>query len=82
MAGHGDGSRAQQRHAPFAPFNRPVAKVFLSDVGSLPIGLSFGWCLLHLAWQGFVAAALLLPLYYMVDATFTLNRRIVRGEPC
>jgi UDP-N-acetylmuramyl pentapeptide phosphotransferase/UDP-N-acetylglucosamine-1-phosphate transferase len=23
----------------FAPFNRPVAKLFLGDVGSLPIGL-------------------------------------------
>ena len=23
----------------FAPFNRPVAKIFLGDVGSLPIGL-------------------------------------------
>ncbi|BAM88498.1 UDP-phosphate N-acetylglucosaminyl 1-phosphate transferase [Bradyrhizobium oligotrophicum S58] len=65
----------------FAPFNRPVAKVFLGDVGSLPIGLLLGWCLLHLAWQGFVAAALLLPLYYLVDATFTLLRRMARREP-
>ena len=28
----------------FAPFNRPVAKIFLGDVGSLPIGLLLGWC--------------------------------------
>ena len=26
----------------FAPFNRPVAKIFLGDVGSLPIGLLAG----------------------------------------
>ncbi|WP_315721161.1 MULTISPECIES: glycosyl transferase [unclassified Bradyrhizobium] len=65
----------------FAPFNRPVARVFLGDVGSLPIGLLLGWCLLHLAWQGYVAAALLLPLYYLVDATLTLLRRIARREP-
>jgi UDP-N-acetylmuramyl pentapeptide phosphotransferase/UDP-N-acetylglucosamine-1-phosphate transferase len=65
----------------FAPFNRPVAKVFLGDVGSLPIGLLLGWCLLHLAWQGHVAAALLLPLYYLLDATWTLLRRILRREP-
>src|ERR1700694_3285910 len=26
----------------FAPFNRPVAKIFLGDVGSLPIGLMLG----------------------------------------
>jgi UDP-N-acetylmuramyl pentapeptide phosphotransferase/UDP-N-acetylglucosamine-1-phosphate transferase len=65
----------------FAPFNRPVAKVFLGDVGSLPIGLLLGWCLLHLAWRGHMAAALLLPLYYLVDSTWTLLRRMLRGEP-
>jgi len=65
----------------FAPFNRPVAKVFLGDVGSLPIGLLLGWCLLQLALTGHVAAALLLPLYYLMDATLTLLRRMAGGEP-
>ncbi|TFV80789.1 glycosyltransferase family 4 protein [Bradyrhizobium frederickii] len=65
----------------FAPFNRPAAKVFLGDVGSLPIGLLLGWCLLELAWHGQPAAALLLPAYYLADSTITLLRRIVRREP-
>ncbi len=65
----------------FAPFNRPVAKVFLGDVGSLPIGLLLGWCLLQLAWNQQLTAALLLPLYYLADATITLFRRIARREP-
>ena len=65
----------------FAPFNRPAAKVFLGDVGSLPIGLLLGWCLLELAWHGQPAAALLLPAYYLADSTITLFRRIVRREP-
>jgi UDP-N-acetylmuramyl pentapeptide phosphotransferase/UDP-N-acetylglucosamine-1-phosphate transferase len=65
----------------FAPFNRPVAKVFLGDVGSLPIGLLLGWCLLELAWHGQPAAALLLPAYYLTDSTLTLFRRIARREP-
>jgi UDP-N-acetylmuramyl pentapeptide phosphotransferase/UDP-N-acetylglucosamine-1-phosphate transferase len=65
----------------FAPFNRPVARVFLGDVGSLPIGLLVGWCLLELGWQQHIAAALLLPLYYLADATLTLLRRIARREP-
>jgi UDP-N-acetylmuramyl pentapeptide phosphotransferase/UDP-N-acetylglucosamine-1-phosphate transferase len=65
----------------FAPFNRPVATVFLGDVGSLPIGLLLGWCLLQLAWHQHLAAALLLPLFYLSDATVTLLRRMVRGEP-
>jgi UDP-N-acetylmuramyl pentapeptide phosphotransferase/UDP-N-acetylglucosamine-1-phosphate transferase len=45
---------------------------FSGDVGSLPIGLLMGWCLLHLAGSGHLAAALLLPLYYLADATLTL----------
>jgi UDP-N-acetylmuramyl pentapeptide phosphotransferase/UDP-N-acetylglucosamine-1-phosphate transferase len=65
----------------FAPFNRPVARIFLGDVGSLPIGLLFGWLLLLVAGQGHVAAAILLPLYYLADATLTLLRRIARREP-
>ncbi|MCP3477138.1 glycosyltransferase family 4 protein [Bradyrhizobium sp. CCGUVB1N3] len=67
--------------AGFAPFNRPVAKVFLGDVGSLPIGLLLGWCLLGLAWHQQIAAALLLPAYYLADSTVTLFRRIARREP-
>jgi UDP-N-acetylmuramyl pentapeptide phosphotransferase/UDP-N-acetylglucosamine-1-phosphate transferase len=64
----------------FAPFNRPVAKLFLGDGGSLPIGLTMGWLLLALAGDGHLAAALLLPLYYLADATITLARRWARGE--
>src|SRR5579872_2709825 len=66
--------------AGFAPFNRPVASVFLGDVGSLPIGLLLGWLLASLAGNGHFAAALLLPLYYTADATITLFRRLAKGE--
>ena len=65
----------------FAPFNRPVAQLFLGDVGSLPIGLLLGWLLALLAGSGHFAAAALLPLYYLIDATTTLMRRLVNGEP-
>jgi UDP-N-acetylmuramyl pentapeptide phosphotransferase/UDP-N-acetylglucosamine-1-phosphate transferase len=64
----------------FAPFNRPVARLFLGDVGSLPIGLLLGWLMLMLAGQGYLAAAILLPLYYLADASVTLVRRIARRE--
>lgn len=64
----------------FAPFNKPVARLFLGDVGSLPIGLLVGWMLLELAGTGALAAAILLPLYYLMDATITLLRRLARGE--
>jgi UDP-N-acetylmuramyl pentapeptide phosphotransferase/UDP-N-acetylglucosamine-1-phosphate transferase len=65
----------------FAPFNKPVARLFLGDVGSLPIALMLGGLLLLLASQGHVAAAILLPLYFLADASVTLLRRIVRREP-
>lgn len=64
----------------FAPANRPVARLFLGDVGSLPIGLLTGWMLLELARTGAIAAALLLPLYYLADATLTLLMRLRRRE--
>jgi UDP-N-acetylmuramyl pentapeptide phosphotransferase/UDP-N-acetylglucosamine-1-phosphate transferase len=64
----------------FAHFNRPVAKLFLGDVGSLPIGLLLGWLLVLLAANGELTAALLLPLYYLADATLTLLRRLLNGE--
>lgn len=64
----------------FAYFNKPVARLFLGDVGSLPIGLLLGWMLLQLAETGALTAALLLPLYYLMDATVTLFLRFRRGE--
>lgn len=64
----------------FAPFNRPVARLFLGDVGSLPIGLVTAYLLYRLAGTGAFAAALILPLYHIADATITLLRRLARGE--
>jgi UDP-N-acetylmuramyl pentapeptide phosphotransferase/UDP-N-acetylglucosamine-1-phosphate transferase len=65
----------------FAWFNRPVAKLFLGDVGSLPIGLLLGWLLLLASGHGGRAAAILLPLYFIADTTVTLIRRGLNGEP-
>lgn len=64
----------------FAPWNSHVARLFLGDVGSLPIGAMVGWMLIVLAGNGHLAAALVLPLYYLSDATITLFRRWQRGE--
>lgn len=64
----------------FALFNKPVARLFLGDVGSLPVGLMVAWLLYILATNGHVAAAILLPLYFCADATITLMRRALRRE--
>jgi len=65
----------------FAYFNRPVARLFLGDAGSLPIGLLLGWLLLRLAAGGHLVAAIVLPLYSLADATITLLRRLSKAEP-
>ena len=65
----------------FAYFNRPTARVFLGDVGSLPIGLILGWLLLLVAGGGHLVATIVMPLYYLADSTITLFRRLVRREP-
>ena len=64
----------------FAPFNFPVARLFLGDLGSLPIGLLLFWLLFLVAGSGHLAAALLLPLYFVADATATLARRALARE--
>lgn len=64
----------------FAPLNRPVARLFLGDVGSLPLGLLTAYLLYRLAGTGALAAALILPLYHVMDSTITLFRRLARGE--
>jgi UDP-N-acetylmuramyl pentapeptide phosphotransferase/UDP-N-acetylglucosamine-1-phosphate transferase len=64
----------------FLPWNWHPARVFLGDAGSVPLGFVAGWLLLLLASRGYWAPALLLPLYYLADATLTLLRRLLRGE--
>ena len=64
----------------FLLWNWNPAKIFLGDVGSVPLGYLAGWLLLALATAGAWQAALLLPAYYLADATFTLARRLLRGR--
>ncbi|KAK6020232.1 glycosyltransferase, group 4 family [Ostertagia ostertagi] len=64
----------------FAPFNRPPARLFLGDVGSLAIGLVTAWLLFLVAAGGALVAALILPMYYCADASITLCRRLLRKE--
>jgi len=68
--------------AGFLVWNWHPARIFLGDVGSVPLGYLLGLLLVILAGSGPVglAAALLLPLVYLVDATVTLARRVLRGE--
>lgn len=64
----------------FLAWNWHPAKIFLGDSGSIPLGYLLGWLLLLAAGQGHWAAALILPAYYLADASLTLLKRLLRGE--
>lgn len=64
----------------FLVWNWHPARIFLGDVGSVPLGFLLGGLLVQLAAAGQLAAALILPAYYLADATITLGRRALRGE--
>jgi UDP-N-acetylmuramyl pentapeptide phosphotransferase/UDP-N-acetylglucosamine-1-phosphate transferase len=64
----------------FLVWNWPPARIFIGDVGSVPLGFLLAWLMLNLAGQGHWAPAIILPLYYLGDASLTLARRAARGE--
>jgi UDP-N-acetylmuramyl pentapeptide phosphotransferase/UDP-N-acetylglucosamine-1-phosphate transferase len=64
----------------FLIWNWSPARIFLGDVGSVPLGYLTGFLLIGLAGAGHWKAALILPLYFLADATITLGRRLLRGE--
>jgi UDP-N-acetylmuramyl pentapeptide phosphotransferase/UDP-N-acetylglucosamine-1-phosphate transferase len=64
----------------FLVWNWAPARIFLGDVGSVPLGYLLGFLLLDAAARGHWMAALILPLYFLADATITLARRLLRGE--
>ena len=66
--------------AGYLMWNWHPAKLMMGDTGSIPLGFLLGWLLIDLALRGYPAAALILPLCFVTDATLTLIRRICRGE--
>lgn len=61
----------------FLLWNWHPARLFLGDVGSIPLGYALGYLMLKLALAGYLGIAFALPLYYLVDATFTLFKRML-----
>ena len=64
----------------FLVWNWSPARIFMGDVGSVPLGYLMGVLMLDLAVRHSLAAALILPLYFVADATITLLRRLKAGE--
>jgi UDP-N-acetylmuramyl pentapeptide phosphotransferase/UDP-N-acetylglucosamine-1-phosphate transferase len=64
----------------FLFWNKHPARLFLGDVGSVPLGFLLGYLMLNLLGQGYGEQALTLALYYVADATITLVSRVVKRE--
>jgi UDP-N-acetylmuramyl pentapeptide phosphotransferase/UDP-N-acetylglucosamine-1-phosphate transferase len=64
----------------FLAFNRPPAKLFMGDVGSLALGFALAYILLMTALVGYLAPAIILPMYFVADASLTLVSRLMRGQ--
>ena len=62
----------------FLVWNWSPARIFLGDIGSVPLGYVLGFLLLDLAARGRWTIAVILPLYFLADATITLVRRLLR----
>jgi UDP-N-acetylmuramyl pentapeptide phosphotransferase/UDP-N-acetylglucosamine-1-phosphate transferase len=66
--------------AGYLVWNWHPAKVFMGDAGSIPLGFLLGWLMIDLATKGYWPAAVILPLYFALDATITLIRRWLAGN--
>ncbi len=64
----------------FLWWNWHPARIFLGDVGSIPLGFIVFYLLIQFAAQGYVISAMILPAYYILDSGITLVRRIVAKE--
>lgn len=64
----------------FLALNWYPAKIFMGDIGSVPLGFLTGYLLLVPALKGFLIPVMILPLYYIADSGITLLKRLMRGE--
>jgi UDP-N-acetylmuramyl pentapeptide phosphotransferase/UDP-N-acetylglucosamine-1-phosphate transferase len=66
----------------FLTFNFPPARIFMGDMGSVPLGFlaaalgAYGWN--QALWSAFLPMLVFSP--FIVDASLTLARRLARGE--
>ena len=65
----------------FVAWNWHPARIFLGDVGSVTLGFLVAALLTELAGNGALAAAIILPGFFLFDASATLIRRFWRGKP-
>ncbi len=64
----------------FGVFNRYPSKAHLGNVASAPLGLLLGYLLVYIASKGYPYAAIILPMYYIIDPLITFLIRVSVGK--
>ncbi|MCH2036965.1 MAG: glycosyltransferase family 4 protein [Rickettsiales bacterium] len=64
----------------FVTWNWHPAKIFMGDVGSIVLGYVLGFLMIRMALEGSLLPMIMLSLYYLVDSTYTLLKRLVKKE--
>ena len=64
----------------FLYYNWHPAKIFMGDVGSVPLGLILGWMLMVTACYGYWCYSLIIPGYYLADSGITIIKRLIQGK--
>ena len=65
----------------FSYFNKPHAKLYLGDTGSISLGFLVGYAVIELFILKHYTIALSLIIYPLLDCTITLIKRIYEGHP-
>ncbi len=65
----------------FYGVNKPPAKIFLGDVGSIPIGFLIGFVIIyHMIKSELIIPFLIIIMYYLLDSSLTLFGRMLKKE--
>ena len=64
----------------FLYFNKPHAKLYLGDAGSIPLGFLVGYVVIELLILKYYTIAISLIIYPLLDCTITLIKRVYEGH--
>lgn len=64
----------------FIFYNKPIAKLYMGDTGSIIIGYVIGFCFLELALAKHYLLAISIYIYPLTDCTITLIKKVFKGH--
>ncbi|MFV9881023.1 MAG: glycosyltransferase family 4 protein [Rickettsiales endosymbiont of Dermacentor nuttalli] len=64
----------------FLVWNWQPARIFMGDTGSITLGFILGYTLMYLASKGLYLEAIIIPIYYILDAGITMAKRLINKQ--